>query len=572
MAQPTILVRSAVIDDPLGRSPSSISSEDGIRPFRESSLAASFVFVESAANTPKISKSLSRHVTAVHNRESSYLSILLPDECALAILKSVRILHPATYLRTKKLILLLTNYRMILVEENDENVPAVSIPLTSILDVKYKTSDSSGLGIDVKTKDCRFFQFFCTDDGSSRLTNVPKLIQSIVFQLGAHQYFAMQCASLSVEDTPIYSPEKELERWQIFTPKYAVNRANSNFLFCATYPEHLLLPAGVSDDTLVGAAKFRDKNRIPVLSWASAAGGSIWRSSQPKSSLLNRSSDDEELLRQIGVKYIIDCRPMLNAYANIAHGAGVESLGNYHPGIELWFASIQNIHHVRDAWEKMFALSQRQSGGNETGWFAGLDATGWYDLLVSILRASTVLVEKVSVGNLDVLCRCSHGLDRTPQVVSLAMLCLDPYYRTIEGFGVLIEKEWVSMGHRFRTRNCLGQVPSDETSQIFFQWIECVYQLVMQHRDSFEFTPTYLMLVFQGMLSSRFGNFLFDCEADRKVHQHPLPSIWPYLWSIKHIFENRNYVHSNDPLEIDFRMAALRTFNEIWINTNRIII
>lgn len=67
-----------------------------------------------------------------------------------------------------------------------------------------------------------------------------------------------------------------------------------------------------------------------------------------------------------------------------------------------------------------------------------------------ILAGALRIADRVESGKTSVVVHCSDGWDRTAQLTSLAMLMLDGYYRTIQGFEVLVEKEWLSFGHRFQ--------------------------------------------------------------------------------------------------------------------------
>ena len=81
-----------------------------------------------------------------------------------------------------------------------------------------------------------------------------------------------------------------------------------------------------------------------------------------------------------------------------------------------------------------------------------LRRSGWLKHISNILEGTVLLIRNVHVNSSHVLIHCSDGWDRTAQLSSLSQLCLDPFYRTVRGFQILVEKDWLGFGHRFLDR------------------------------------------------------------------------------------------------------------------------
>lgn len=148
---------------------------------------------------------------------------------------------------------------------------------------------------------------------------------------------------------------------------------------------------------------------------------------------------------------------------------------------------------------------------------------------------------------------------------------------------MLIEKDWLSFGHKFGHRSGhlvpertnFSHLPGEsvsaqaaflssmqkgfafssadfkETSPVFHQFLDCVYQILKQCPKRFEFDQRFLQDLYRQLYSCEWGTFVFDSELHRSEYdaKHTTRSVWQrYLASdeVKAKWTNPDYDSSHD--------------------------
>lgn len=134
----------------------------------------------------------------------------------------------------------------------------------------------------------------------------------------------------------------------------------------------------------------------------------------------------------------------------------------------------------------------------------------------------------------------------------LSQILLDPYYRTIKGLLVLIEKDWLGFGHKFASRiQIISKMDSNEKSPIFMQFLDCLFQVVYQFPTRFEYNQILLVDLWNHSQSGLFGTFLLNSDKQRRSlrARKRTFSLWSFILANVSEYTNSRYAEENIPLE-----------------------
>uniref|UniRef100_A0A8C6YFI5 phosphatidylinositol-3,5-bisphosphate 3-phosphatase n=1 Tax=Naja naja TaxID=35670 RepID=A0A8C6YFI5_NAJNA len=500
--------------------------------------------------------------------------------------------------RADDAVIALSNYRLhIKFKESVVNVPLQLIESVECRDIFQLHLTCK----DCKVIRCQFSTFEQCQEWLKRLNNAirpPSKIED-VFSFAYHAWCMEVYASEKEQHGDLCRPgehvtsrfKNEVERMGFdMNNAWRISNINEKYKLCSSYPQELIVPVWITDKELESVANFRSWKRIPVVVYRHQNNGAvISRCGQPEVSWWGwRNADDEHLVQSVAKAcasdsksssgkllpcndlsvlpvpssdssisnasgaeslaiqpqklLILDARSYTAAVANRAKGGGCEC-PEYYPNCEVVFMGMANIHSIRKSFQSLRLLcTQMPDPGN---WLSALESTKWLQHLSVLLKSALLVVHAVDRDQRPVLVHCSDGWDRTPQIVALSKLLLDPYYRTVEGFQVLVEMEWLDFGHKFADRCGHGENSDDlnERCPVFLQWLDCVHQLQRQFPCSFEFNEAFLVKLVQHTYSCLFGTFLCNNAKERgeKHTQERTCSVWSLLRGGNKAFKNLLY-------------------------------
>ena len=524
------------------------------------------------------------------------------EKCGIMKCEKIKDLTKASYMNPEKRymgVLVLTDFRLIFQIENENNLTYnysedyFKFPLFSISKIEKvqdKKMSYDAYPLEVTLKDTRVIKFHVWDQQRFyyNLSDIINPRSFKVWYIFTEEYNNANFRDKNITNGwNIYDPVMEFSRQGVTEENDLGLRycyVNKDFSMCPSYPKFLIEPECMSDEELRQSSSYRTKGRLPIFSYYYNGNReknlkgtpSIWRSAQNKRGIIGNktSASDIKLLNVIskmgGKLYIYDCRPKLNALVNRVNGGGYENVEHY-DNVSIHFCEIDNIHKARKALASIYSLCLSNKINDYNNFWTSVEQSGWFQFIYLMIKNANE-ISKILQNNNSVLVHCSDGWDRTAQLSSLSQILLDPFYRTINGFAILVEKDWLSFGHQFALRNGFAdKEKQDQVSPIFLQFLDAVHQLLEQFPTSFEFNEKFLLFLAKNYNLNLYGTFMYNNEKERTESNASFntASVWTEIFRDLKPYLNVYYeANSAKILEPNYSYYNLKIWTAFFMENN----
>jgi myotubularin-related protein 9 len=210
------------------------------------------------------------------------------------------------------------------------------------------------------------------------------------------------------------------------------------------------------------------------------------RSSQPLLGTNNRRcKEDENLLKAalpMGKQgYIYDLRDSSILKTAASKGGGYETEANY----PLWKRinkHLERFDQLQVSFSKLIETCSDQSIAMDK-YLNKLESSNWFLNIRQAIYVACIIADELQNKNGCILVHGWDGSDNTLLITSLVQIILNPECRTLRGFQLLIEKEWLLGGHPF-SRRCFKLTSSSGSQKqegpVFLLFLDCVRQVIIK--------------------------------------------------------------------------------------------
>ncbi|KAK2567544.1 Myotubularin-related protein 2 [Acropora cervicornis] len=429
-----------------------------------------------------------------------------------------------------------------------------SIPLTSICEVKRFSKRN--LPKDKQMFLMDGFEIICSSIQSHRFClgsqtavgadTVMKVIarNSEVLFCFSHKFSILlpqRCDILDKKDTPnFYNFESELDRLNLFPSANWRITSKLDDRHPLQYPSETVVPRSITSEELIDVANFHRAECFPAVCWRHVDNGAVLLRSA--TSCFRRGLRDSRC--QADEKYLIavcSCNQaptnklvvfteqvrqfgggLLNSSQTQMTGQLTPEEGEtfFYPNTKFIYGDgLPDFKAVKQSSIKLQAVLSSKS--DDSKWLSALDDTDWLSQISELLQTATQI--SVAMEN-----------DRS---------------------SVLIQKEWLSFGHKFYARS-VSPKQSDELSPVFLQWLDCVWQVLQQFPFSFEFNSLLLEVIAEHVYSSRFGTFIANSKNERDEIRTNLS-----------ISDSKTAI--SEALHPEYRITCLKLWSSLYLDRYR---